>query len=41
MKRFLRVFLLWIWILPLTANAETVLVPVGQLVGLQLRTARP
>ena len=38
MKRFLQVFLLWIWILPLSANAETTLVPVGQLVGLQVRT---
>ncbi len=38
MKRFFRVFLLLIWILPVSANATAYLVPVGQLVGLQVRS---
>ena len=38
MKRKLAIFILLIWMLPVCANAADYLIPVGTLVGLQLRT---
>ena len=38
MKRKLAIFILLIWMLPVCARAADYLVPVGTLVGLQLRT---